>query len=443
MKIDRDFPLLIFGNIVNELMIGTVNEEYSAGMHRVMARKVWLMQAGDVLVIPVEVPADFKSYVCNITGVAEEDLTIVTCPGPADQVMADRVREGGFMDELKSLYSERPNMQMLAFGYDVKTLQLAKDLGIDLFGYDGYPTQETQDTFYRINTKGGFRDAAASLGLSIIPGEHLENPEALFEKIGPFLEQHGKIIVKLNRSSNGYGHLVIEQSDITSDEQLRATVQQYIERYSDQPQQYVMEKYVNSKDLPSVEITVDREGSEELYICNQFCYNNSWAGMITPPIGLDEDIAAELDNIGKKFGAYVHAAGFRGICDVDACLTTDNELFVTESNFRRTGGTYLDFILRRLIDVDYYNNRSTYWLADTKLAEAGLVNTFDEATARLTEAGLAYDAATESGILLTCYTYPEDSKWRYLIIDKDPEKTREYETKLAELFRFEGAAVLT
>jgi len=432
----RNYPIMVFGNISNNLMIGYTEEAYTKGMNLVMPRKIWYAQKGDVIVIPTAVDEGFMQYVYGLLGLEKSDIEIVVVPGPHHVTITDRISDSPQFEQLKEIIEQKPGIKMMGFGYDNSTLELAKSLGIELFGYNSYPSQETIDIFYKVNTKSGFREVAQSLGLLVGDGKLCIGTDSLVEDAANLLGQYEKIILKFDRSSNGFGHKVITTSDFSSTKELEAIILDHVAQFPNQPKRFVIEKYEDFVSLPSIELNVTNECSSELYSCDQYCYNNSWAGMITPPLDLDPEIMEKLQHAGKVFGEFVHSKGFRGICDVDGGVTKDGDLIVTESNFRRTGGTYLDFIVRRLVDKDYYTNNSCFWLADTKKADMPDYKSFEETIAFLKSEGLLFDKETKQGVILTCHTYESDNKWRYLIIGPTADYVKQFEIKLGALLGF-------
>lgn len=427
---------LIFGNIVNHLMIGEVEEKYAKGMNLVMSRKIWLARPNDVIVIPTSIRDDFKAYVLNLIDVDEQDLTIISVDGSNDKTLIERITEQGKLDELKEAIKNHSDISFFGFAYDEETLNFAKELEMSLYGYPSYPSQESVDLFYRINTKQGFRSVAKELHLTVSEGVFCENEHVVPEAIWEMLQKHGKVILKFNRSSNGFGHLVFDTAYYSDKNQVEQDFEKHLDNFPKQPREFIVEKYNDFVNLPSLELEVTEKGASELYTCDQFCYNNSWAGMITPPTKLTEDQYAALQHAGKVFGKYVHEKGFRGICDIDGGITTDGLLILTESNFRRTGGTYLDTIVRRLVDPDYYAQGSCYWIADSKLSKTEYYTSFDQIIEEIKKKGILFDKEKKEGVILTSMTYEHDSKWRYLIIGKTEEYVTEKERELGQLLNF-------
>jgi hypothetical protein len=103
----------------------------------------------------------------------------------------------------------------------------------------------------------------------------------------------------------------------------------------------------------------------------------------------------------------------------------DGSVYVSESNFRRTGGTYLDSIVKRLRKGQGSN---VFWAADVK--NLFKMITFEDAVTRLHEIGIAYNKDRGTGVILTADTFDSDCKLRYLVVDTSAERTIDTERRL-------------
>jgi Pre ATP-grasp domain/PGM1 C-terminal domain/Carbamoyl-phosphate synthase L chain, ATP binding domain len=420
MKVEAPMQRIIFANIVNELMIDRPSLEYAQKMNVGTPRKIWLAQPGDVVITPVKIGSDLRSYAERIR---DQDLSSVDCycPGGADTLpLAERVRaDPKLMSALRTL----PEAGLLPFCADRPTLSLAEQLGCRVLPYATRPSEKVLATSYLINTKAGFRERAAKLGLSVVPGEHCR-PEQLVDAVMAVGARARPVIVKANRSSNGYGHKVIEPED-QDVAKVRTAIEPLFELFG-KTAPYVVEQYMDFVGLPSVEVEVDDAGPHVMYVCDQRCRNNAWTGMSTPPMNRDAKYVAALKDVGMRFGRSVYEEGFRGIFDVDCGVGRDGTVYVSESNFRRTGGTYLHQLLQRLLGDAYQDER--VWIAD---ACAGTPMNFLDAAGSIRESGLEFDRVKAEGVILTADTVRFDGKWRYLIVAADHDRAGMIEQKLA------------
>jgi hypothetical protein len=418
---------VIFANIVNELMIDVAPREYAQRMNVAMSRKIWLAGEDDIVITPEPIGREIKEYAAHIRRTKLDRVRCYAPPGDDCAPLADRVRQDHeLMQVLADHAASHPGAAVTCFCPDRPTLDLLRELGLRLKHYDAEPSAETVAMFYRLNTKSGFRDAAQAIGLRIVEGRHCDGGGLLAAALELGADWPA-VIVKANRSSNGYGHTVIQIKD-TDPRVVEARILALRQAWRPLPDAFVVERYMNFVRLPSVEIEVGASGPRLLYICDQRCRNNAWAGMWTPPQGVDDAYMETLIDIGMRFGRHVHGRGFRGVCDVDCGVAEDGVFVVTESNFRRTGGTYLDRLARTLVSENYLDTH--VWLADTSL---GRRTDFTAGVAALRAEGLEFDDASKEGVVLTADTLRFDGKWRYLILARDHQRAQAIEARLAQV----------
>jgi pre ATP-grasp domain-containing protein/pheganomycin biosynthesis PGM1-like protein len=430
MKTDTrdDMPRLIFANVSNELMLATPSVAHGGSLREVSPRKMWLAREGDVVVTPRPIEEDFKRYVCSVLGL-DPDAIVTLSPGSgAGERLADAVRKADLLDSLASLLKEREGIRMLPFAMDRPTLALAEDLGIPIEGYDSLPGPEVRELIYRMNTKSGFRASAAELGLPVVPGLSCEGISVLPGVVEDALAKWGDVIVKLDRSSNGYGHLVVRRAAVRPAD-LGDFLRSGLAHIADQPQTFTVEKLMPFVSVPSIEMEVEDAGPRFLYLCDQRCPNGSFSGMVTPPPQLPASVERELHRALERFGEHTHHAGFRGTCDIDAGVTDNGAVYLTESNFRRTGGTYLHTLATRLLGESYLD--SHIWVADARRGTKELG--FFDALNAVKTAGLAYDSGAREGVVLTADSVGYDGRWRYLILAEGAKRAEAIEDRLAEL----------
>lgn len=426
----RDHPQVIFANIVNDLMIPVSPPAYAKALIGVSPRKIWLSQEGDVVVTPRPIDKPFKRYACTILGIDPDKVVTLSPEGEVLDPLAHALRRTGMVDRLRALIAERPGIDLLCFALDSPTLELVEDLGVALHGYHSLPNRALREMLYYLNTKSGFRKVAEALGLRIVPGTYCEGLDALASTVEQVLENTGEVIVKYDRSSNGYGHIVIRHEEVVV-RNLRDYLAERTAAFPEQPHIFTVEALMPFVSVPSIEMVIDSAGARCLYPCDQRCPNGSFAGMVTPPLNLVPEVERELLRAGEMFCDYVHGLGFRGVCDVDAGVIADGTLYVTETNLRRTGGTYLDTLVRRLIGDNYLETH--VWWADARVG--GIEPEFFTGWSAIKAAGLAFDPAAGKGIILTVDTLRIDGKWRYLIIAPTAGLAAEMEAKLEEVLR--------
>jgi hypothetical protein len=421
-------PRIIFANMTNELMLEVPSAGHARSLHAVSPRKIWLARAGDLVVTPRPIDHGFKDYACNVLEIDPRSVETVSPDSPVETKLADAVRTADSLQSLRSWIRGHDGAELLPFALDRPTVRLAEDLRVPIHGYQPRPAEEVCDLVYQLNRKSGFRRLAAELGISTVPGVRCTGFEELVFAVRQRLEEGWTVLVKLDRGSNGYGHLVVRPQDPAATS-LRAHLAAGIERFSEQPKAFVVERFLTFSNVPSIEILVTDAGCQLLYICDMRCPNGSFSGMITPAEGLPPRVVPELIEAGRRYGNSLHRSGFRGIFDLDAGVTSEGQVFITESNLRRTGGTYLHTLLRRLVGHQYLETHT--WLADSRPGRTD--RDFASAVAILDKENMAFTRSRREGILLTADTLAIDGRWRYLIISQSSQGVRELETRLESL----------
>lgn len=424
---------LIFANLLNELMLAKPEHLYAKNLSPVTVRKIWIANEGDIVITPVTINENFKNYACSLLDESPEKIHTLSPAGENTSYLADRLlNDQALFEQVRDLVKERPqDFQMLCFAHDKPTLDLARQLDISLSHYKKFPDDSLLKLIYLLNKKSGFRQTVEALGFQTPPGAFCEGVEELVKTIERLLKSYETIIVKFNRSSNGYGHWIINRSEFAAPE-FQEKLEQYLARYQ-QPRNFVVEAFIDIKAVPSVEMLVDENGPQLLYVCNQRCPHASYSGMVTPPQDLSPDIIEKLTHAGHVFGNYVYNKGFRGVFDLDSCLDNNNQLYFTETNFRRTAGTFIDSLAKRLISPDYYQHH--VWIQDAKLSP--VVSSFAQAHSMLSDSGLNYSHDNKTGVILYADTFSADQKCRYIIFGKDILTAQTIENEFIKIFQLE------
>ncbi|MCW5221061.1 hypothetical protein D5041_15270 [Verminephrobacter aporrectodeae subsp. tuberculatae] len=425
---------LFFANFVNELMTTVPGPGHARNLTAGAIRKIWLAEPGDLLVLPRPMDPEFFEYACDVLRLEPRLVEIVSPSGGVLEYLAQRLRQDEVaMRHMRAWVREHPGSEAVLFAQDRPSIALFAELGLGIQGYADPHRNELVDLIYHMNTKDGFRNVARDLGIPIPAGARCQSIEALVDHAQRLAEETGRVIVKFNRGSNGYGNHTLERDQLQGRDAAERVAAFIRTNWAEQPTDFVVETYYEHSICPSVELRVEASGPQELYACDQRSVNNAWRGTVTPPQSMDAATRQSLSTYGARFGAHVWAAGYRGICDVDFLLTSAGKLLATETNFRRTGGTYLETLVRRLTK-NFPEER--VWLADNGIT-AGVAD-FRQALLALHDSGLQYDAERGTGCILTANTLPTDRRLRYLVIGKDFDSVCAWETELRSRFALEA-----
>ncbi|MFD8322304.1 preATP grasp domain-containing protein [Kitasatospora purpeofusca] len=404
----------ILANIVSEIMAEQPTDAYRRAMAAATPRKLWQARPGDCVVMLAPCTPAFRDYVAEVVGLDVDRVEIVAPPEVRGVHALEVAADLGATERI----AERPELK--PFVLDGPVLEFGRRTGVRVLPYTRLPEDSTLDALRLINTKDGFRRTAAGLGLPVADGGFAETAAELATALVDFLADRSAAIIKTNRGSNGFGNTVIRSNGPESVER------QVLDAVAGQPARdcgWVYEEFLPFTATPSMELEIDDRGATDFYSCDQRTVNNAWTGMVTP--AAEGPHHERLRGAAEAIGGWLHGQGYRGIYDVD-CGVYDGGYVVTEANVRRTGGTYLEELARRLRPGD----SPVHWRADVRIGPDGL--DFAGAAAKLASAGLA-DPAADARAVLTADTRAVDGKWRYLVVGRDDGSVAEVERQLEQI----------
>ncbi|MCH9682343.1 MAG: hypothetical protein K0V04_12975, partial [Deltaproteobacteria bacterium] len=285
------------------------------------------------------------------------------------------------------------------------------------------------EMIHALNLKSGFRKRARALGLPVVPGAECRDHAEQRAACEALLDEHEAVLIKLDRSSNGYGHLRVTRGDRDAG-RLSARLQQHARAFDAQPAATVVEAWLSLRSAPSLELRVDDEGPTVLYECDQLSRGIGSAAMVTPSRTLSPTARAAMLDWGRRFGEYLAGQGYRGVFDLDLAWTTDDALFVSEVNVRRTAGTHLYELVERLVGP----GGAKAWVGDCRPSDTP--SSFEEGQRRLKREGLAFDPDAGHGVVLTADSIDRGGLWRYVVIGESADHVDELERRLATILQF-------
>jgi hypothetical protein len=137
-----------------------------------------------------------------------------------------------------------------------------------------------------------------------------------------------------------------------------------------------------------------------------------------------------LIEAGTLLGQQYAKMGYHGYFDVDSMLSTNGQLYITESNMRRTGGSYAYHVARRLLGSDFMK---THYIATQMVPFDQVLPSFDE-TGELC-APILMKRGGERGVVLTSVNLMKQQKVSYMVIGSDQDDALAIENQLLLLLK--------
>lgn len=413
-------------NIVSNVMSEVISEQYAAGMEASLQRISWLLSEGDVVIIPKHFPKKFLEYVSSVRGVDMSKVCFLTPSVNSSKFLLENIlKDDALLNELEEIIKSNPDTMLYPFVLDNLVLQLSEKLNTKIHPYrQDITVRELENIIkqiYYLNTKSGFREVCKNLNLPIAEGIFTQNKSDLINYAINQCEKYD-LFVKRDRGSNGYQNFIIPKLSTIED------INKIVQNIEDIP--HVVEKCITVEWAPSYEYKITEAGVEFLYDCDQRCINNSWSGMTIPPFTLSNELRVAMREAADVFANHAFKIGYRGILDVDGIISNSGEWYLSETNFRTTGGTHMHLIFEKYLGEGYLNN---FKIIADNLYKGQNTQDFYELIDQIKEKDLLFDQKKKQGVIFT-NSGNFDGKIRYLIISTDKDNTIKIEEKLNSIF---------
>ncbi|MEV0327370.1 peptide ligase PGM1-related protein [Micromonospora echinospora] len=408
-------------------------------------RVVWFAEDGDVLLLPIQPDDAFLRYVTETTGTRLDSLRVVVPPSDGERpgsLSGPGLTDERLLDAVRRALAGRPVTTILPLWPSAGVARFASALGVPhaLAGH-GFLAQGGGAM---LNSKAAFRAIAAGVGVGLPEGRVCADRDDAADAIDELVGSGRLAILKKDYMSGGAGNEVLSPvPGVTPVGAKRAVVvpdAAAVHRYLDERwdwltdhgrHHFVVERYVPGSVAGFAEYLVTDEdiefGAHGVLLSEPVTTKQ-----IIPAVEYTPDVLAELVRQGRMLCEPLRAMGYRGRLSADAIVTPDGELLFTEYNGRITGSTHVYSVLgEKVVGRDFGRDRvlfEGFWPVGWS------VPSFAAAVATLTHAGLAYDPATRTGVLISSAFDRRDDTLLHCVVAESLADAHEVEKEMARLF---------
>lgn len=399
-----------------------------------------------LFIAPRAVSGEFLSYYTEVTGhkyvevVKPDRHTGVICEDILEdpKAMGAIIRTANTSRKLTLLpYTTSPQF--------FKLVKVLKSMGIAIYTPE---SPETQDgwtvNFY--GSKSGIRQLAQK---STAVEPDFKMAEGLIcmnlsdaAKIAANMYTKGDgVVIKTNKGHSGAGVLIFRPGDLPDEydpceQAIYATLKKdsYWDLFPIIIESYISAALTVGGGNPNVEFKILKSGKVEfLYYCGMRVSSlGVFAGVEIHNDVISDKIAAQIVDTGFYIGEQYAAAGYRGYYDVDFVAGKNGTMYVTESNVRRTGGTYVYHTAVKLFGRDFMYETYTLSHNNYPLTKTTL-RTFHEIKERL--APILFDRKIREGLILASENILRQNQITYIIFGKTKKRALEIEEAMEKLLQ--------
>lgn len=253
-----------------------------------------------------------------------------------------------------------------------------------------------------------------------------------------YLEQKG-VVLKTNKGHSGSGLLIFRPGDLPSDytactQAILDKLQQdaYWDRFPIIIEDFLQANLAIGGGFPSVEFKIWKSGKVEfLYYCGmRIDAQGVFRGVEIHSDVVSDQLAAQMTDTGFFVGEQYAAAGYRGYFDLDFIAGRNGQLYVTESNVRRTGGTHVYNLAVKLFGKDFIYD--TYTLTNNAYHLPTNRNfTFPQILTLLQP--VLFNPRTREGLIVISENFLRQHILSYLVFAPTRKKALDIEARLDSL----------
>jgi hypothetical protein len=397
-----------------------------------------------VFIAPKPIDPQFVQYFQDLTGIRQ--VTILAPKVHTGLICEDILRDEALMAKLIAAANSVKKLTLISYSVTPQFFRLVHELkrrGISVYTPEA-PEEDAAWTVNFFGSKSGIRQLAQQsaaqepdfrMADGVIVSGLIDAAKIAANK---FVKEHG-VVIKTNKGHSGVGVLIFREKDLPeSYAECEAAIMKVFER-DGYWEQYpiVIESLIRVNQavgggFPNVEYRITKSGEVKyLYPCGlRVMDNGTFKGVEINEEVMNERIMARVIDTGFFIGERYAAAGYRGYFDVDFIAAKNGEIYVTESNTRRTGGTHVYAASQRLIGKEFESER--YVLSDNSYKFAdGHIPTFARTLEILKP--VLFNKTKKEGVVLTYSSLLRQGRLGYIIFGENEKRALEIERQMEEL----------
>lgn len=278
----------------------------------------------------------------------------------------------------------------------LKLIDSLRASGLNVF-VDNMPTKGGYDLIRYLDSKSGFRTEAEKIGIKCPEGFVCQTFDELKDKINWFKSNKRPFVIKADQGESGWGLILVKDLETTADSLINQVTSETI--WSNGP--YIIEELIDvdeaaSGGSPSAELFVTDSEVKITYLCGQIVVNGEFQGTVVGEDTIPRNIADEIKKSALVIGKHFQSLGYRGIFDIDYVISKNGEVYAVETNARRTGGTHVYDLAKRLFGEDYINH---CFISNDHFEYSKDIQSISELLSNTS--ALIYSKDSQSGIIIT------------------------------------------
>ncbi|OGY18060.1 MAG: hypothetical protein A2784_05100 [Candidatus Chisholmbacteria bacterium RIFCSPHIGHO2_01_FULL_48_12] len=395
-----------------------------------------------IFITPKHVTPEFLNYYQTLT--KNRHVQVLVTKQHSGTICQDILADTDIMAAIVAAANSSRRLTLVAYATSPQFLhlvQVLRDQGLTVFTPESPQLEDAWSVnFY--GSKSGIRQlaqksAAQEPDLKMADGLIVSGiTDAAKIAAWTYLEQKG-VVLKTNKGHSGAGLLIFRPGDLPADyvacEQTildRLKQDTYWKLFPIVVEDYLTPAATIGGGFPNVEFKIAKTGKIEfLYYCGmRLTTQGVFRGVAIHDSVLSDQVAAHMIDTGFFVGEQYVRAGYRGYYDVDFIVSKTGQLYVTESNVRRTGATHVYTLARQFFGPDFMS--ATYTLSNNGYS---LPRSFTLSELLTTLSPILYHPQTKQGLIIASENLLAQNVLAYIIFAPTKARALALEQELDQL----------
>lgn len=393
------------------------------------------------IILPHQVEPSFWQYYLKTFG--NKNTEVWVPQKHTGEICLDILADQNLLEQIKAFASTAKKLHILSYSTSSQFLLLIKalrDMGVAVVTPEA-PEEQDAWTVNFYGSKAGIRQLAQqSLAkepdFKMSPGMIVSDSLDAAKIAAKMYIKNGGVVVKTNKGHAGAGVYIWREGDLpTSYTECQEEIFKHLkkDKYWDEFS-IVIEELVNINPTlgggnPNVEFKILKNGEVKFLYSGGMRVSKEgiFGGMEVNRDVLPEKITTQMVDTGYYIAEQYAAQGYRGYFDVDFVGARNGQIYIAESNVRRTGATHVYHVAKELIGDNFLYE--TYALSTNfyKLPDAS-IKIFTDLANRLEP--ILFNKKTQEGVVIASANLLAIQQMGYVILGKDKKRALAIEAEM-------------
>lgn len=360
----------------------------------------------------------------------------------------DIMQDQALLRQILIFAGTKKRLRLLSYSATSEFYQLKKrleQLGLTVDTPES-PMESAAWTVDHFGSKSGLRQTLQRLALplcSLAPGAIASNFSQTLRLAKERFRQSKDVVIKTNKGHSGLGVLIYHQPASQQSSQDEATLplittlrqNRYWQLFPTVVEEFIPTDLKVAGGCPDLEFKIDAAGRlQYLYFCGMRVNRQGiFQGLEINQRLLNQQQRQKLLRFGRQLGRIFAQAGYRGYFDLDFISGQNGQFFLSESNVRRTGGTHVYHLARKIYGRNFM--RQAYILAvNIYPLKNPVIQNFQQLQQQLQT--ILWQPQQKEGVIIASANLLQKAALAYVVLGQSKARSLAYEKQLKQLLTY-------